>query len=272
MGFNPFDDKSLLFNLFYTNFATIGVYLLIFVSGAVLEYNYDEILSMNNYLSFELKRLLRLYPAFWCSMIFGLILVPTLVFNNHLTVIMLQFTGFTAFGGYWGGNINAVSWFIGLIVVLYILFPFLSKIMKIHPYALMVGVIILDFGSRYILNTHHFYLSLSSTYSTNIFTGMDRWLPLCNLAEFCFGIFIVQKGFYPKRINNSNLIRFLSDLSFYVFLMHHMILKLSEISLFFYAISVLLLSVMLYSLDERMQVAIRNMVPLRKIYSKDIIK
>ncbi|MDP4227939.1 MAG: hypothetical protein Q8910_16385, partial [Bacteroidota bacterium] len=61
-------------------------------------------------------------------------------------------------------------------------------------------------------------------------------------------------------------------LSFYVFLMHHMILKLSEISLFFYAISVLLLSVMLYFLDERMQVAIRNMVPLQKIYSKDKIK
>jgi peptidoglycan/LPS O-acetylase OafA/YrhL len=47
-----------------------------------------------------------------------------------------------------------------------------------------------------------------------------RWFPLFNAFEFCLGIWIVQKAWYPKKENASQVIRKLADVSFYVFLFH----------------------------------------------------
>jgi peptidoglycan/LPS O-acetylase OafA/YrhL len=51
------------------------------------------------------------------------------------------------------------------------------------------------------------------------------WFPLCNAFEFCLGIGIVQNKWYPKDVKDHPIIRKLSDLSFYVFLFHVIVIN-----------------------------------------------
>jgi hypothetical protein len=68
-----------------------------------------------------------------------------------------------------------------------------------------------------------FSIFLVSTSGLEIFgigPQSRRTFPLCNLMEFGLGIFIVQQNLYPKSVNNSRIIRMLSDMTFYIFLIH----------------------------------------------------
>lgn len=87
-------------------------------------------------------------------------------------------------------------------------------------------------------------------------TEAVRWFPLCALFEFCLGIYIIKRELYPKIVNKSKTIAWLSDLTFYVFLTHYLILYLNQPglkSILFYIISVFVLTCMVWALDEKIQ-------------------
>jgi peptidoglycan/LPS O-acetylase OafA/YrhL len=207
-----FKDGWLLFNIYSSSTIGLAVFGLIFVSGAVLEYNYQGIERLSDYLVFLFKRFLRLYPAYWLSLLLGILLFPAVLQNNILT-ILFEFTGFYIILGQGVGTINIVGWFIGTIFLLYILFPYLSIAVKRYQLSSMVCLLIITYASRYYLTLY---------YSVNLLT---RWFPLCNLFEFCLGIYIVQKKFYPKNSKAYPLIAKLSDYSFYVFLFHVVVMN-----------------------------------------------
>ncbi|MDD4137696.1 MAG: acyltransferase family protein, partial [Methanoregula sp.] len=183
---------------------------MILISGAVLEYNYQGLEKLNGYLKFLFKRFIRLYPAFWMSLIATLLLFPFLLQRNLFDILM-EFTGFYVVLGQGPGYINPMGWFIAAIFCLYILFPWFSRIVrKYHLYAI-IGFCLISWVLRYLTFT---YVPLESFW---------RWFPLCNAFEFCLGIYLIQVAWYPKKANTYPAVRTLSDISFYAFIFHFLI-------------------------------------------------
>jgi peptidoglycan/LPS O-acetylase OafA/YrhL len=207
-----FPDGTGFFNIYTSGLQGYAVYGLIVVSGAVLEYNYRGLEKVHEYLQFLFRRFIRIYPAFWMSLIFGLIAIPV-VWQNTLPSLLFEFTGFFVVLGLGPGNINNMGWFIAAIVSLYLLFPWFSKIMRRYGFQALIGFCIISWGLRFAI----------ITYNLAPLELFWRWFPLCNAFEFCLGIYIVQAGLYPKKANTSSVIKELSDVSYYVFLFHVMV-------------------------------------------------
>lgn len=159
------------------------------------------------------------------SLLISLAIPPSLLSIDTPIDIIAQFTGFNAFLGKWGGNINFIGWCIGLFVILYLILPFIYKAMNKCPYLTLICLALISTLTRYFLYTT-VYRGIEG--GTDIVEGIPRWFPLYNLLEFGLGMFIVLKGFYPKNVNNSRLITYLIDLSFYVFLVHVPLLGLQN--------------------------------------------
>jgi peptidoglycan/LPS O-acetylase OafA/YrhL len=208
-----FTDGYGPFNIYPLGLDGYAVYGLIFISGAVLEYNYRGLEKLHGYLQFLFRRFIRLYPAFWMSLIFGLVAFPA-VWQNYLPSLLFEFTGFFVVLGQGPGNINPMGWFIATIVALYILFPWFSKIIRRYGLVALGGFCLLSWGLRFLIQTYQII-------PINLFW---RWFPLCNAFEFCLGIYIIQANLYPKKVNASPIIRELSDLSYYAFLFNTLVI------------------------------------------------
>jgi len=189
------------------------VYGLIFISGAVLEYNYNDIKQFTGYLQFVLKRFIRLYPAFWMSLLLGILTFPALLQNNVPGAI-LEFTGYFVILGK-NPVINNMGWFIAAIFSLYLIFPVLSRFIRKYQLTGLLGLCVLSWGLR----------SIVLTYDLIPLDVFWRWFPLFNAFEFSLGIYIVQNRLYPKKENIYPSVRKCSDLSFYVFLFHVIIIR-----------------------------------------------
>ena len=150
---------------------------------------------------------------------------------------MLSITGMYAFVGEWGGPINGVSWFIGLIVVLYLMYPHIMRSIEKHGIYALFAILVISVWSRWFFGHE---------------AGRPmEWFPLCRVFEFGLGIFIVEKGIYPKTLTTSKAISILSNLSFYVFLIHFPLLFVAKNNLVLYLMLVMLVSYILYILDVR---------------------
>lgn len=249
-GISPYGDENLVFNFFYLNEGIFGVAVLIFVSGAVLEYTHSGLNDVDDICEFYIKRLARIYPAFWMSLVIGLVLSPYFL-QLPVFTLFCEFSGFSTWSGNFGGVINGVGWFIGLIVVLYFLFPFLSASIRKYPYQMFFLVTFVEIFTRYFVNVMQFSI---------LGTAPDRWLPVCNLLEFSLGIFIIQQNFYPKTTCDSKIILFLTDISFYVLLVHYLT-NFREVLYFspvFYFFSVALFAWFVMLADQRVQNSIKN--------------
>jgi peptidoglycan/LPS O-acetylase OafA/YrhL len=221
------------------------------VSGAVLEYTHPRLESLAAVTGFYVKRLSRIYPAFWMSLIIALTYAPALLRSLQPHILLLEFTGFCAFTGRWSGVINPIAWFIGLIVVLYFLFPFLSASIRERPFLMLFLIAVIEISARYFF--HVWYIPELGRWP-------DKWLPVCNFLEFGLGIWIVQNGFYPKWVHDSRVIGFLAEISFYVFLIHEVggIFAMSKVSLPAYVIAVGLLSWLMMLGDQGVQVWLKK--------------
>ena len=246
LGIDPYPESHLFFNVVYYGEGIIGVMILIFVSGAVLEYMHPRLVSLNDVASFYVKRLVRIYPAYWTSLLIGLAMSPLLIIQFPALNTILEFTGFFAYSGVWVGAINPIGWFIGVIVGLYFAFPFLSAAIRKHPYASLFVIAVAEVFLRIFFNTMHPY---------PLGPHPDRWVPMCSFLEFGLGIFVVQQGFYPKVECTSKWILFLADFSFYVFLAHNYPNQKSMIliSPIFYLVEVALLAGLIMLADKWVQ-------------------
>lgn len=189
---------------------SLAVFGLIFVSGAMLRYSHPVI---NDLKSFYLKRLVRIYPAFWISWLIMAVFYLDSLQHRSAFDIFISMIGFSAFIGQWSGVLNgfffSAFWFIGLIVSLYLIFPFLSMAIKKYPEFTLISCLIVN-------------VACANWIWVNSWGGVMgyRWFPLCNIFFFAAGIYIIEKGFYPKSLHNSAPIIFLSEISFYIFLTH----------------------------------------------------
>lgn len=149
--FAHFDENGIKGMRFLSDgkWGMIGVTLFFMLSGASLMYNYGETLDIKKY---ALKRFLGIYPMFWIAYI-G---VFTYIFYGCKRIIWdipkykILFSLF-AMDGYLSPYTQTFyligEWFLGCIVFIYILFPFLRKALEKQPVITSVVFTVLNFSA-----------------------------------------------------------------------------------------------------------------------------
>lgn len=225
---SPFGSFFGLKDFYFVSLGGVAVTLFIFLSGFVLELNYGQ--KKYKYQEFVQKRLSYIYPVYWISLIFSIIITCVLKGQQSLIstiqspiLIFQAVTGTYAFFGNWSGPFIGSSWFIGLIVILYLLFPFFSKVSKTRANLLLVITLLISVLSRIILGKH--FLELNR--------ALD-WFPLSRLFEFYFGMYAAQQDWFLSKLDRLNtfkhasILHLLAELSFPAFLIHFPLLSLFE--------------------------------------------
>ena len=141
--------------LFSAKVAKVSVTIFVILSG----YGLSKSVSNLNLFSFYKKRLARLYINYW---LIAMIFIPIGVFfmdrslvsvygDHEYVKLVIQMLGLHMFTAV-GSGYNGTWWFISLMIVLYLLFPFINKIMKKYPYIfLLLSFILLLLPSYSIL-------------------------------------------------------------------------------------------------------------------------
>ncbi len=232
----------------------IGVILFVITCGSVQYISSKDInFDFKTILSFYYKKFIRLYPALWISFIIAIIVEPQFVYLQSLNDWVIQLSGTTVYfidiknEIVFLNLINPISYFISLIIGLYLIYPLIHKIIRQYPtLILFISVIISTISIQYL----------------NI--DINSGNPLAYFMYFVFGIYISNKELYPKNIiDNKNIIVFVSDLTFYIFLTHGCMLNywLNDVhghNIFMFIISSILISLLLMKIDNIVQSKIRQ--------------
>jgi peptidoglycan/LPS O-acetylase OafA/YrhL len=215
-------------HFYYVSLGGLAVTIYLILSGASLELNYGG--RNIKYFQFILKRCIRIYPVYYLSLLFGIVIYfirfyyasgdfSTGFLKLGIRDIVLSITGGYALAGEWGGPFVATSWFIVLIMTMYFLFPFLSREIGKHKIVSIVVLFLISFLSRFILGKYEILPN----------RPLD-WFPLCRIFEFSLGILlaIVLQG---RSLNNResprhvfSFVQFISKISFPLFLVHYPLL------------------------------------------------
>ena len=238
-------------NLIYINIGAIAVALFFFISGVSLQYNHAIITSCKD---FYIKRLTRIYPALWLSVIFGLLIMPRDVLPVDAAKVMWSLSGvFALFRVY---VLNPWTWFLGTIIIFYLIFPFLSSAISKWTVPSMIFIFTLSASSRYLLNVYPIYITPDQWGFFDVL--MPSTFPLSNLFTFSLGIFSIQRGFFPENIHNIKALSFISALSYPIYLIHGFLLGpymgLSEMFVW----KLVVLSLNIYILDTLIQKKLNN--------------
>lgn len=166
------------FNIYIGN---LGVALFFIISGAALFHVYKERCEVK---TFYRKRFLSLYPMFWIAYIIAFLFmffVSRQMLRPETPKVNFLLTIF-GMDGYLTGVVPNFyilgEWFLGFIVILYLVFPLIRKEYLSHPVGLCIAVLIL-------------YLPLAC----------HEWLPqfpsskilFVRLPEFLFGMIFLDK-------------------------------------------------------------------------------
>lgn len=245
-------------NVYFVSLGGVGVTLFLILSGVLAGLSQAQ--GKHSYASYLLKKARRIYPVYWLSLpvaMLGYTLgngllqgkLPDFFPNGPAVDLLGSLTGFYAWMGLWGGPYNPPSWFIGLIMSLYVLCPLMLRCMQRWPHQTLAVLFCISFSARYYVGQWGVPFVAPS-----LLEQMEGWLyrqygfmpgrpgdwfPLCRVFEFGLGIYLALK--LPvtlwRRFNipGSNLLRRLSDLSFPLFLIHYpflfLIQELAELEL-----------------------------------------
>ena len=216
---HPWGDVGWFLDMYRTGLGNFAVSVTIILSGCVLAMRYEKVPSWPK---FMWKRLKRLYPTYW--VILAIAIATSLVMpwprDYAVSDLLHSITGTHAFVGQVGGPWLPTSWFMGVIVSLYAVFPILNKEMRRQPRALLLLCFLISTISRWWLGG-------------GVWIGMSpvKFSLLCRVFEFSLGIWIGQV--VPSRwwncLNGSRWdegIARLAAWSFPAFLWHTILLDL----------------------------------------------
>ncbi len=211
-------------DFYHVTLGGLAVTIFLVLSGYVLEFFYGN--NRGNYFAFICKRCLKIYPIYYLSLLLGIGVYLLHSYHNSgmwfvdfkqfgLLDVICSLTGGYAFVGRWGGPFVATSWFVGLIVILYCFFPFLSSQIRRRPFISFIILLAISSASRYILGRFGI-----------LPTRPLEWFPLCRVFEFSVGIYLAV--LFPAEKKTASkapgrlmfIVSFLSELSFPLFLVH----------------------------------------------------
>jgi len=225
----PWQKYQLSFGIqpfYWATWGEIGVTLFLILSGLSLEYTYGG--RQIEFSSFYKKRILRIYPVYYMSLLVGVTAYVTFAYAGRLHGtsspllppfgyfdFFLTLTGFNAFAGNWGGPFVWSSWFIGVIMVLYLCYPVISWACRKSPWICIVLLFLVSLVSRIIIGQQ-----------TDFPRSTMQWFPLNRIFEFGLGVFIASlvKQEDLRSLNHSlervPFLPFFSAISFPLFLIH----------------------------------------------------
>lgn len=185
-----YDFKILPDNIFSVYTGTVGCVLFFIVSGATLMYVYQEKLNLRSYF---FKRFKGIYPMFWITFIifFCLQFYIDGGYNKSIPVgrFFFTFIGFDGLVEYFCVTFFTVgAWFLGMLIIMYILFPVLRKLVNEFPYAILTVSILIG-------------MIIDYTYDNSrapVLTVFAVWIP-----AFTFGMVFLK---YIKSVNKYMLI------------------------------------------------------------------
>jgi peptidoglycan/LPS O-acetylase OafA/YrhL len=231
--------------ILWLSLGSLGVYTILFVSGAVLEYSYQS--KRIRLRDFYVKRFIRIYPAAWVALVFALIVTPSILQSLSFRDVILTASGYIAVFGAANGPIPGLWWFIGLITTMYLLFPLLSGFIDYNQYLAMAVIALVTFSSIIIISAFH----LGPYPGTNI--SWTYLFPLCNVFEFSLGIYVMKKGWYPGNISLNSLLAYAADLSFFIFLYHFILIGIAKINVGLYLILVTVVCIIALEIDRQIR-------------------
>ncbi|WP_213504462.1 acyltransferase family protein [Paenibacillus faecis] len=156
----------------------IGVSVFLILSGAALMYTYQNGLSLKVFLK---KRFLSIYPMFWIAYI----IVFFYMFYTYLSInhqapkakFLLTILGFDGYLLWTGTNYYIIGeWFLGLIIILYIIFPLLRRLIDKFPVFLLVIIVI-----AFIVTVENYPFRIPILYN-----------PIIRLPEFLLGMYFIK--------------------------------------------------------------------------------
>jgi peptidoglycan/LPS O-acetylase OafA/YrhL len=164
-----------------------GVSLFFIISGAALMYIYED---KCNWKEFYRKRFLSIYPMFWIAYSFAFLYlfysdkrIPSSAVDVPKINIIFSCLGLD---GLLVRNIPMFyilgEWFLGVIIIMYLIFPILRKLIINYSYATVIGVIAV-------------YLWMIFGFNFNFDRGT---VILTRLPEICFGMYYIR---FRKRVN-----------------------------------------------------------------------
>lgn len=170
-------SPSILFH--NIDMGSMGVTLFFILSGCGLMYSEkNRDFSLKNY---YIKRFWTIFPPFWIAYAFCRLLFET--FIPHLfdgipkRYYFLTLIGMDSFLSYKLPNFSMIGeWFLGCIIIIYIIYPLLRLCMIRHPYCTLLFAFILHQALR-------FYYP---------FEMSPLWNPFVRLVEFIFGMFFAK--------------------------------------------------------------------------------
>lgn len=165
-----------------------GVSLFFIISGAALMYTYSEVCELK---IFYRKRFESLFPMFWIAysiaFLYYFYIYRGLPFNAPKTNIIFSVLGMD---GYLMENIPTFyilgEWFLGAIILMYILFPLLRKMLKDHP-IILISIV----GAIYAV----IILKYNLPFKENKFL-------FTRIPEFLFGMYFVE---YIKKVDKKQV-------------------------------------------------------------------
>lgn len=157
-----------------------GVSLFFIISGAALMYVYEERCDWKR---FYQKRFFSIYPMFWLAYSFAFLYlfyvnkaVPAAGETPKMNIIF----SILGFDGLLVENFPMFyilgEWFLGVIILMYLLFPLLRKLILQYPAAAGIGIMLI-------------YVWMVFFYDYNFSTGK---IIFTRLPEICFGMYFVR--------------------------------------------------------------------------------
>lgn len=244
----------------------LGVSLFLIISGASLMYTYedDQTLSLK---TFYYRRAKALYPSFWLAFIIAYVWlrlhnVCSFDFSAHPERLLLSIIGMDGYCSLWGVQTFYIlgEWFLGLIILFYLVFPIMRIGVKKHPACTTLVIMLLYIGTnvtfslfphpttavadlvltarlpellfgmlfiRYIKTVPKWVIALSITYLITqqvVQPLKDSWA--VTLVGITMYFLLVALAQCVARIKPAEAtLCFLSRISYEIFLVHHVIIQ-----------------------------------------------
>jgi peptidoglycan/LPS O-acetylase OafA/YrhL len=205
----------------YIHAGNIGLSLFFILSGMSLQHRYPN--GVSSLRLFYFRRIMRIYPMLLLSLVMAPFIVGFDKIPTNLAVLTLTVTGTCAFAGAWGCELVETSWFVGVIMFLYFVYPYLASWLTRRPLA---GLFIM-FG----ISAATWLMFLEVSAISHRFPDFLFWFPPSRVFEFALGIVLGMKktfqGWEPLLLPIAKRsITYLSNMTFPAFLIHYPILVL----------------------------------------------
>jgi len=202
----------------YGNFfiGGVGIFIFVLASGAGLAYNNTTFKIKNDYLRFYLKHYIKIYLSLWVALFLSFIINP-IIQGETKFLLFTQFTGtFPYFNQ--AGRVDvlwdAPTWFIGMIVALYLFYPLLYKFISKNAEIKVILLVGFSFGFKLV----------AVYYQDFGIINLNYWCPLTYIGVFSIGIYMVKFLKYPKKESKNMIIIRLSEMALFIFLIQMPIL------------------------------------------------